>query len=345
MPSDSARPSSRRVLGTASAVVLAVSTLAAGMALPADAAGPYRARHYDLRSLPLHKRSNSGWYRLRLPPKPPIDAHGIPLTRDGGTLSYPVGELSINGMRRLTRWLVRCEERQLDQALKQARKLRKLAIRQGRTWWIPHGFDNARLDLQAPWYDAMVQGLALSFFIRLHETTGARIHLRAARHVFRSFLVLGPGPRRWVARVDRAGHLWLEHHPPRLTRVLNAHLHTLFGLHEFWQATRSRKARRLVEGAITTMDDQLWRYRSPGGASLYSLSSGARKRGYHHIHVWQIRLLAAISGERSFARMAGRFARDLPGRPSMRGAPGHPAAPRSLPCRAGAALRHHDRTR
>jgi hypothetical protein len=340
MASSTAMRPLRCLVEAATTLTLVLGLLLTGMTEPTDAVAGYRARHYDLRALPWQERSNSGWYRLRLPPQPPIDAHGIPMVRDGGVLSYPVGELSINGMRRLTRWLVRCEERQLAQALAQARKLRKLAVRRDGAWWLPHGFDYAPLRLEAPWYDAMVQGLALSFFVRLYDATGSTIHLRAARHVFRSFDVLGPGPRRWVGRVDRAGYLWLEHAPPSsLTRVLNAHMHTLFGLYEYWLTTGSPRARRLLEGAITTMEDHLDRYRRPGGASLYSLSSRATKTSYHHIHVWQIRLLGEISGQRSFMRMADRFARDLPGRPSMRGTPGYPPPPAPRPCPARASSR------
>ena len=335
MASDTAMRSRRRLAEAATVLSVVLILLPTGTTQPADAAARFRARHYELRELPWQRRSNSGWYRLRIPPKQPIDAHGIPMVRDGGVLSYPVGELSINGMRRLTRWRVRCEKRQLDQALAQAKKLRRLAIRQGDTWWLPHGFDYAPLRLKAPWYDAMVQGLALSFFVRLYDATGSKVHLQAADHVFRSFLVLGPGPRRWVGRVDRAGYLWLEHAPQSsLTRVLNAHMHTLFGLYEYWLTTGSPRARRLLEGAITTMEDHLRRYRRPGGTSLYSLSSGATKTNYHHIHVWQIRLLVAITGEPFFTRMGDRFARDVPGRTSRRGAPGYPAPPKPSPCAA-----------
>jgi hypothetical protein len=116
-------------------------------------------------------------------------------------------------------------------------------------------------------------------------------------------------------------------------------MHTLFGLYEYWLATGSRQARQLMEGAITTMEDHLSRYRRPGGASLYSLSSGARKTNYHHVHVWQIRLLGEISGDRFFTRMAQRFARDLPGRTSMRGAPGFPPLPRPAACSPAAPMR------
>lgn len=314
---------------------VAVATLLTGSVPATGASSAYRVRHHDLRSVPWNERSFTGWQRLRIRPRPPIDSQGIPMVRDGGVLSYAVGELSMNGMKRLTRWRVHCEERQLAQALAQARKLRRLAVPRRGRWWIPHGFDYAPLGLKAPWYDAMVQGLALSFFVRLHDATGDGVHIDAARRVFRSFLALGPGHHRWVARVDDDDHLWLEHAPhSRLTRVLNAHLHSLFGLYEYWDATGSARARRLLEGAITTIEDELHRFRRPGSASRYSLSSGAAKDKYHHIHVWQLRLLAKISGEPYFQRMADRFARDLPGRPTWRGTPGYPPSPPPVACRA-----------
>jgi hypothetical protein len=83
------------------------------------------------------------------------------------------------------------------------------------------------------------------------------------------------------------------------------------------------------------MEDHVARYRRPGGTSLYSLSSRATKVNYHHIHVWQIRLLGRITGMPYFTRMADKFAEDLPGRPSMKGTPGYPPLPSPRPC-AGA---------
>jgi hypothetical protein len=327
--------------------LLALLVLASAASAEAAAAAepPFRAHRYELRSLHWTQLSFSGWHRLPLPPLPPIDAQGMPLVRDGGVLSYAVGEMSMNGMRRLTRWLVRCERPQLRQALAQAAKLRELALVRRRAWWIPHEFDYAPYGLRAPWFNAMTQGLALSFFVRLRDATGDETHMRAARKVFRSFLRLGPGRKPWVAYVDRDRYLWLEHYPNASPdHILNAHLHAVFGLYEYWQASGSPRARRVLEGAITTIRDNLRRYRRPGGSSYYGLRSRSVIPKYHHIHVWQVRLLGAITGDAYFTRMARRLRSDLPGRPTWRGTPGYPPLPESRPCGTSAGYGSVDAT-
>jgi hypothetical protein len=295
----------------------------------------YLVRHYDLRSLPWTELSLTGWHRMALPPDPPVDRDRIPLVRKGGVLSYAIGELSMSGMRRLTHWLVRCDRDQLDQALAQAAKLRQLAIRRRGAWWLPHWFDYPPYGMKAPWFNAMTQGLALSFFVRLYRITGDEVHLDAAREVFRSFLRLRRGPGPWVAYVDD-GYLWLEHYPnAHPDHILNAHMHALFGLYEYWDLTRSPRARRVLEGAITTMDDNLRRYRRAGGVSYYGLRSRTTIAKYHRIHVWQTALLAAITGDRSITRMAQRYRDDLRGRKTWRGTPGYPRLPEAVTCPDG----------
>ncbi len=96
----------------------------------------------------------------------------------------------------------------------------------------------------------MAQGMVLSFFVRLHRATGNPKHLSAATLVFRSFERLGRAHSPWVAYVDGSDYLWLEHYPSsRADHVLNAHLHALFGLHDYWQETRSEASRTVLEGA------------------------------------------------------------------------------------------------
>ena len=60
----------------------------------------------------------------------------------------------------------------------------------------------------------MTQGLAISFFVRLHRVTGASLHLDAAREVFRPFGKLGR-PERGKPRIgkDAGGNLQpIGHH-------------------------------------------------------------------------------------------------------------------------------------
>jgi hypothetical protein len=170
----------------------------------------------------------------------------------------------------------------------------------------------------------MTQGLAISFFVRLFTVTGEQLHLDAARQVFRPLLMVDRRRGPWVSFVDRDRYLWLEHYPMRdPDHVLNAHLHALIGAYELWQETRAPAVREVLEGGITTLRDHGWRYRRPGGVSLYGLRHRETILKYHGIHVWQLRLLSRISGDPWFRRLASRLASDArpaenaPGRPQL----------------------------
>jgi hypothetical protein len=264
---------------------------------------------------------------LGFPARRPRDANGVPMVRceTDGRRVYDPGALSINGMKRLDAYVENGDERQLAQALAQARQLRRLAIRRSDSWWIRHQCDYPPESQRAPWFNAMTQGLAISFFVRLYRVTGAQLHLDAARAVFRPLRKLDRRRKPWVSFVDRDRYLWLEHYPlSRPDHVLNAHLHAVIGAYELWKETRSRGVRRVLAGGITTIRDNGWRYRQPGQLSLYGLRHRTAHYKYHGIHIWQLRLLARISGDSSFARLACRMASDVkparyvPGRPEIR---------------------------
>jgi hypothetical protein len=198
---------------------------------------------------------------------------------------------------------------------------------------MPFWFDYPPEGLKAPWFNAMSQGLALSFFVRLHRLTRDDVHLRAAEMVFDSFARLGPGRwdavrpgqgRAWVAYVDDRDDLWLEHYPKKdPDHVLNAHLHAVIGLYEYWQHTRSREARQLLEGALTTMRERAAQYRRKGRVSVYGLRSRTNHYRYHVVHVWQLRLLGRMTGDPYFTALGDAMASDhgvrgaVPGRPAM----------------------------
>lgn len=312
-------------------VALAVSALAmmAG-ALPftaeAATAEPYRIRRFALAD--DLRRNELPWTneeRLGFPARKPRDAKGVRLELcDDGSRYYSPGTLAINAMKRLDAYVEEGDPRQLEMARKHAAALRRIAVRRGSAWFLPYHCDYLAAGQRAPWFNAMAQGLAISLFVRLHRTTGEEPHLDAARALFRAFRRFDRSRREWVSYVDGARYLWLEHYPlSRPDHVLNAHLHAIFGIYELWQETRSPEVRAVLEGAITTMRDHAWRYRRPGGISLYGLRHRETIIKYHEIHVWQLRLLARISGERSFWSLADRLAGDrkprgyVPGRPQV----------------------------
>jgi hypothetical protein len=292
-----------------------------------DEPPPYRHRHFDLVDLPFDRLPWTSDAPPTFEVPRPVDSKGIALFRwiDDG-LYYRPGSVAINGMKRIDAYRDTGDRRQLEQALVQAEHLREMAIDKDDALWLPFWFDYPPEGLEAPWFNAMSQGLALSFFVRLHRVTGDETHLETAEKLFGSYRRLGRknggGERPWVAYVADGGYLWLEHYPSsRPDHVLNAHLHSLLGLYEYWQHTRSPVARQLLEGALTTTRDLAGKFRREGKISLYGLHSRTNHLKYHEVHIWQLRLLGRMTGDPFFSELADAMAsdkgpkRDVPGKP------------------------------
>jgi hypothetical protein len=316
-----------RLLALLIASVVTVSLPAAGWASEPDEPAPYHRQRFELVDLPFDRLPWTSDEPPALEVPPPVDQDGIALFRwIDDALYYRPGSVAINGMKRIDAFRDTGDVRQLEQALLQADHLRDMVIEDDDAWWLPFWFDYPPEGLTAPWFNAMSQGLALSFFTRLHRVTGDVAHLEAAERIFESYRRLGRrqggGGRPWIAYIADGGYLWLEHYPnSRPNHVLNAHMHSLIGLYEYWQHTRSAEARNLLEGALTTMRDRAQVYRREGRVSLYGLRSRTNHFKYHQVHIWQLRLLSRMTGDRSFRDLADGMAsdrvpnRDVPGRP------------------------------
>jgi hypothetical protein len=309
------------------ATIGSLSLPATGWASEPDEPAPYHRRPFDLVDLPFDRLPWTGDKPPTLDVPRPVDEKGIALFRwIDDALYYRPGSVAINGMKRIDAFRDTGDIRQLEQALVQADHLREMAIEEDDAWWLPFWFDYPPEGLVAPWYNAMSQGLGLSFFVRLHRVTGDEAHLEAAERLFESYRRLGRakggGGRPWVSYVANGGYLWLEHYPSkRPDHVLNAHLHSLIGLYEYWQHTRSVEARALLEGALTTMRERGHLYRREGKVSLYGLHSRTNHFKYHQVHIWQLRLLSRMTGDPFFKELAADMAadavpnRDVAGRP------------------------------
>jgi len=289
--------------------------LGIAVAVPAPAAAaepPYRVESFDLAPQPRAWRVFNGLDALPVRTRGPHDANGVPLFRwTDGLLYYRPGQVAGHGMRHLDMYQRTGRSAHLAQATRNARVLLQQARHARHAWWLPTWFDFRAERLRGPWYDSHVQGWGLSFFVRMYKVTGRQIYRDAADGVFASFLRLRRSQGPWFSDVV-GGYLWLEHFPNGVTsRVLNTHLHGVFGLFEYWELTQAPRARLVLEGAITTMRHTVARFRRPGRASRYALSSNDGMVKYHGIHIWQLRLLARISGDAYFARVAGRFEDDL----------------------------------
>lgn len=265
---------------------------------------PFRAASYQIRTLEWAALPTNGLSLPRLATPPNSDASGIPYKVVNGKNYYSPGNIASDGVRFVDAYVRTGNTGYLDRALVRAAKLREIGITRDGALFLPYGFDYPAERLTAPWMSAYSQGFALSLFVRLYRVTGDYRHAETASSVFAAFRLLGPKRPHWVSYVANED-LWLEEYPSaRPTHVLNGFNFALFGIYDYERLTRDPAAAQLLQGALATMRRRAGNYRVPGGISLYDLVHRTQHEHYHAIHIWQLRTLAAISGDVFFSRLA-----------------------------------------
>ena len=180
-------------------------------------------------------------------------------------------------------------------------------------WGVPvwnHHFDWEYRDvLKAPWYSGLAQGQGISMLVRAHEESGHQRYLDAATSAFQSFLL--PVDQGGVTDIDPDGYLWFEESivdPP--THILNGFIWALWGVHDFRIYTDSKAAAELFDNGVTSLKARLGHY-DIGYWSLYE-QSGTRMKMmaspfYHSLHIVQLRVMHAVTGEQLFRQYADRW--------------------------------------
>ena len=173
-----------------------------------------------------------------------------------------------------------------------------------------HHFDwEYRETLKAPWYSGLAQGQGISVLVRAHKESGDSRYLDAARRAFASFQQ--PIDKGGVAFTDASGDLWFEEYivsPP--THILNGFIWALWGIYDYFLATRDSLAHELFSRGARTLLHNLDRY-DLGFWSLYE-QSGTRlpmvaSSFYHQLHIVQLRVMHRLTGENAFASVADRW--------------------------------------
>ena len=179
-------------------------------------------------------------------------------------------------------------------------------------WVWNHDFDwEYRSPLRAPWYSGLAQGQGISLLVRAHKATGEPAYIDAAERAFGS--LLKSTEEGGVMFTDQRGDLWIEEYivsPP--THILNGFIWALWGVNDYFLATKNAAAQELFGRCVQTLRNNLDRY-DLGFWSLYE-QSGTRlpmvaSPFYHQLHIVQLRILARLSGDEVFARYAERWER------------------------------------
>jgi len=177
-------------------------------------------------------------------------------------------------------------------------------------WVWNHHFDwDYRTPLRAPWYSALAQGQGVSLLLRSHQATQNPNYLEAAKRAFTSFL--RPMEEGGVTFTDAEGNLWFEEYivsPP--THILNGFIWAVWGVYDYFQATKDAAAGKLFEAAVRTLEVNLHRY-DLGFWSRYELSGTflpmVASAFYHRLHIVQLRVLHRLTGRAQFARVADQW--------------------------------------
>jgi heparosan-N-sulfate-glucuronate 5-epimerase len=175
--------------------------------------------------------------------------------------------------------------------------------------WNHHFNWEYRDTLKAPWYSALAQGQGISVLVRAYKESDEPRYLESARFAFASFQhSIDEGG---VAFTDSSGDLWFEEYivtPP--THILNGFIWALWGVYDYFLATRDNAAQDLFSRGVRTLLHNLSRY-DLGFWSLYE-QSGTRlpmvaSAFYHRLHIVQLRVMHRLTGESEFARIADRW--------------------------------------
>jgi heparosan-N-sulfate-glucuronate 5-epimerase len=175
--------------------------------------------------------------------------------------------------------------------------------------WNHHFEWEYRTKLRSPWYSGLAQGQGISLLLRAHRETANPKYLEAAEKAVLAFRK--PINAGGVLFTDNHGDIWFEEYivdPP--THILNGFLWAAWGIFDHWIATNSESSRDLFQRATRTLLRNLEQY-DFGFWSLYE-QSGTRLRMiaspfYHRLHIVQLRVMQALTGEPEFGRWADRW--------------------------------------
>jgi hypothetical protein len=244
------------------------------------------------------------------------DANGVPMAMIGGRLVYKPAGLAQHAINALTGYRRTHDARYLTMAVEAAKAFVRIGRMSGGGLYIPYLFDFPMHSVQAytihsAWYSAMAQGQALSLFTRLYQVTGDAAYLATARQLFVSLRFLRQRVSPWVAWVDTSGYLWLEEYAQdQPEHTLNGFIFAMFGLYDYWLVTGDPTVLQELRGALTTLKANVMRYRNPGGPIDYCLKHGKPQLKYHHVVIAQLRLLATMTRDSYFTKVADLFAHD-----------------------------------
>ena len=238
-----------------------------------------------------------------------LDSDGVPLVGHGKDAYYNAVTTAQYALANMTA-LRRGDERRADLARVQLDWLLDSQEPSGELagCWVTRRDNDKYPWLRAPWTSALASGTAISALLRGFELLGDDRYRVAAASAYRALHV----PRTSMTLyAERGEELWYEEYPaePPL-HVLNGHAYTLLGVLDHARVTGDSEADARWRRAAATLLAHLDEF-DLGYWSAYDLVSREPVSLHYqkNIHVPQLRILAALTGEQGFAATADRWER------------------------------------
>lgn len=247
-----------------------------------------------------------------------LDSNGVPLLNYHGVVGVQYNPIAIAqyGLGNYNLWCDTGERQRYENLISAANWLVRNLVenRKGvRVWMHDFDFEYFRT-LKAPWYSGLAQGQGISLLLRAAQATNDPVYARAAEKAYESItLQLEQGG---VTDIDEEGHYWIEEYvlQPTLetTKILNGFLWGLWGAYDFWLTTKREDVHVLFQRFVGTIKANLHRY-DTGYWSYYELTPQAimniASPFYHGLHVTQLRVMYAMTGDRFFEAYAEKWSR------------------------------------
>jgi len=198
-----------------------------------------------------------------------------------------------------------------------AEKLLDISVEVKDALYLPYVFDipvhGHPVDkMIAPWYSGMAQGQSLSAFVRLYHITGRTKYRTAAEKIFQSFLYFRSGSDPWTVYMDSSSYYWIEEYPMDVPgQVLNGFIFSIYGLYDYYLFSQDITSKQLIQASVTTIHRYISDFRNKGDISKYCLKHGHQNGGYHMVHIDQLNMLYAITGDRYLRDMADSLYNDF----------------------------------
>lgn len=161
---------------------------------------------------------------------------------------------------------------------------------------------NEQYGLQEGWVGGMVQGQAISVFLRSYQLFNNQKYLAYALKIFISFNI--GFERGGFKRIDEKGCLWFEEYPTKNpSYVLNGFIYAMFGVLDLYRVTKNPDVYQVWEMCILTLEKNISKY----DVWYWSVYDQLKKQlvSYYYqknVHIPLMKILYQLTGKVVFGK-------------------------------------------